>query len=95
MAKWRRSGLSARAYAAQEGLKASTLSWWSWKLQRDGEEEELALLPVEVLDDEGAPTAKYDEGWELVTASGDRLRGPAPLSPKLAGALVTALVKSR
>jgi hypothetical protein len=33
---WRASGLTAGAFAAREGLSASTLLWWSSKLKRDG-----------------------------------------------------------
>lgn len=29
---WKKSGLSAGEFAAREGLSASSLSWWSWKL---------------------------------------------------------------
>lgn len=30
--RWGDSGLSAKEYAAQTGLKASTLSYWKWRL---------------------------------------------------------------
>jgi hypothetical protein len=32
VARWRRSGLTAKEFSAREGLNASTLSFWSWKL---------------------------------------------------------------
>jgi transposase len=32
VARWRRSGLSAKEFAAREGFNASTLTFWSWKL---------------------------------------------------------------
>jgi hypothetical protein len=35
--RWKDSGLSAKEYAAETGLKASTLSYWSWKLRTSGE----------------------------------------------------------
>ncbi|HUO66746.1 MAG TPA: IS66 family insertion sequence element accessory protein TnpB [Gammaproteobacteria bacterium] len=35
--RWKDSGLSAKQYAAETGLKASTLSYWSWKLRASGE----------------------------------------------------------
>ena len=35
--RWRDSGLSAKEYAAETGLKASTLSYWSWKLRASDE----------------------------------------------------------
>lgn len=34
---WKKSGLSCAEYSKQEGLKASTLSWWTWKLRDAGE----------------------------------------------------------
>ena len=33
---WRSSGMTSKAYAAEHGLKAKTLLWWSSKLKRDG-----------------------------------------------------------
>jgi len=32
-----RSGLSIRAFAAREGLKAGSLSFWKWKLAQQGQ----------------------------------------------------------
>ena len=31
--RWKDSGLSAKEFAAQTGLNASTLTYWSWKLR--------------------------------------------------------------
>jgi len=33
--RWRDSGLSAKEYAAETGLKASTLSYWKWRLKSE------------------------------------------------------------
>lgn len=30
--RWRRSGLTAKQYAAKAGLNPSTLTYWSWRL---------------------------------------------------------------
>ena len=35
VAQWRASGETAAVFAAREGIKQSTLRWWSSKLQRD------------------------------------------------------------
>jgi hypothetical protein len=35
--RWKASGLPAEAFAAREGTSAATLSWWRWRLARDGE----------------------------------------------------------
>jgi hypothetical protein len=32
VARWRDSGLTAKEFAAREGLKTATLSFWRWKL---------------------------------------------------------------
>lgn len=33
--RWRRSGLSAQRFAAREGVRAATLTWWRWRLTQD------------------------------------------------------------
>jgi transposase len=33
--RWRDSGLTAKEFAAETGLKASSLSYWKWKLSTD------------------------------------------------------------
>lgn len=33
--RWKDSGLSAKAFASETGLKATSLTFWSWKLRRD------------------------------------------------------------
>jgi hypothetical protein len=92
VAGWRRSGLSAKAYASGRGLKASTLAWWAWKLRREKVEPTTALVPVEVVHDLDADVA---EEWEVVTVEGHRLRGDGALTPVLAAAIVAALVGAR
>ena len=91
---WRRSGKTAAGYARRRGFKAATLSWWAWKLERDGildRAAEVELVEV-VATDVGA---QPDAGWELVTAEGHRLRGSAAMSGELAEALVRAVVEGR
>jgi hypothetical protein len=34
--RWRDSGLTAKEFASETGVKASTLSFWGWKLRADG-----------------------------------------------------------
>ena len=34
--RWRDSGLSAKEFAAETGLKPSTLSYWKWRLKSEG-----------------------------------------------------------
>jgi hypothetical protein len=52
-ARWRRlitaqekSGLTAREFAATQGMAAATLYWWRSKLRRDGTK----LVPVQVVE---------------------------------------------
>ena len=33
--RWRDSGLTAKEFASETGLKASTLSYWKWRLSAD------------------------------------------------------------
>jgi hypothetical protein len=61
--------IDVAAYARRRGLKASTLSWWAWKLAQ-GEaprRAELTLVPLVVEEEASADPAV---GWEVLTASG-------------------------
>jgi hypothetical protein len=40
--RWKASGLTAGAFAAREGIAPATLSWWRWRLAREGERIEKA-----------------------------------------------------
>lgn len=94
--RWRRSGLTGREYARERGLKVTTLSWWAWKLRRDGQAgtvDAVTLLPVEVVDEEALTSAGV--AWEVITAAGDRMRGDGTVAPELAAALVGALMERR
>jgi hypothetical protein len=35
--RWQDSGLTAREFASEMGLKATTLSYWKWRLKRESE----------------------------------------------------------
>jgi transposase len=37
--RWQDSGLSAREFAQETGLTASSLSFWKWRLKKDAESE--------------------------------------------------------
>jgi transposase len=71
---WKRSGLTAREFARQRGVKAGTLSWWNWRLGVDecaGASGRGPGLVAVKLDDKGEGG---DSAWELSTARGDVLR---------------------
>lgn len=38
----RRSGLTTEEFARREGVSARTLTWWRWRLARDGEQRSAA-----------------------------------------------------
>jgi hypothetical protein len=75
MARWRASGLSARAFADEAGIPETRL--WYWKRRASGTEVP-AFVPVQVVADESARGASC---FELVLADGRRLLIP----PDLAG----------
>jgi hypothetical protein len=37
--RWKESGLTAREFASETGLKATTLSHWKWRVKRESEPE--------------------------------------------------------
>lgn len=43
VSRYERSGLTAKAFAAREGLSARSLSWWKWKLGSEARGETEAL----------------------------------------------------
>lgn len=51
---WKRSGLTAKAFATAHGLNASSLSCWSWKLR--AEERKEAAAPRRKVGASGEPT---------------------------------------
>lgn len=34
--RWKESGLTAKEFAAEVGISARSLSWWSWRIGHDG-----------------------------------------------------------
>ncbi len=55
VAGWRRSGQTARIYAAVHGLSAGTLKWWSSRLGQDVAPASVALVRVERVPPVAAP----------------------------------------
>ncbi len=78
VAAWRSSGMTARAYCAQEGHAVSSLYLWASKLRRHGERKELrsdVKLARVVREKLAAPAAIVIELGELrvsVSADADR-----------------------
>ncbi len=85
MAAWRRSGQTARTYAARVGVSAASLHRWSSLLR--GRETSAGRL-VEVASDAGEAAW----AWELELATGT-LRSRAALEATTARAIVEALAR--
>src|SRR3954469_1322590 len=74
LARWRRSGLSVRAFCRAEGVSEPSFYWWRRKLDQ-ADQKEPAFLPVHVVTDETEGPATG--GIEIVLANGRCLRvGP-------------------
>ena len=93
---WRRSGRSARVFAAQQGISETTL--FNWARGIDGasraERTDPAVQLVEVVPVD-APEATV-EGWTWeVETRGGILRGRGALGADAIGAIVDALGRAR
>ncbi|HTP28416.1 MAG TPA: hypothetical protein VMK12_22515 [Anaeromyxobacteraceae bacterium] len=73
-----RSGLSIRTFAAREGLKAGSLSFWKWKLaqrgQWNGRAQAEGMAPVQFVELTARPAAPARVGFEVVLSSGRMVR---------------------
>src|SRR4051795_3281535 len=74
LARWRRSGLSVRAFCQAEGVSEPSFYAWRRKLDQ-GDHKKPAFLPVHVITEGAAEPAKG--GIEIVLTNGRCLRvGP-------------------
>jgi transposase-like protein len=87
----KRSGLTARAYAAREGLSASTLSWWSSQLGRGTRAERGSAKPVALEVQLGGVRGEQGAGLIEVELEGAVVRLPAGTEPQYIAALVRSL----
>jgi hypothetical protein len=75
-----RSGLSIRTFAAREGLKPGSLSFWKWKLAQQGRNGRAGATPVaplqfvELTTGEAPKPAPTCAGFEVVLSSGRMVR---------------------
>jgi hypothetical protein len=95
VARWRDSGLSAREFAAEVGINAGTLGWWSSRL-RQGEEGEVASGPRRRRRGRGeraapAATTTAPVKWlEVVGVDGQSAQGQSAAAPTPVFELVVA-----
>ena len=80
--RWGDSGLSAKEYASQTGLKASTLSYWKWRL---GSERRGSVGPDQGRLSKGRSAVAIAPRFVEVTAVA--APQPAPLTLELPGAI--------
>ena len=90
--RWDKSGLSAAAFAAREGLAVKQLLWWRWKLRTapvaPAAATPLSFLPVHVVD-RATPPATASAPIEIVLPNGRIVRVPPGFDPALLGHVLT------
>lgn len=94
-----RSGLSIRTFAAQEGLKAGSLSFWKWKLARERGRlaEAASVAPLKFVELTvatpvvSAPAAVF----EVLLRSGRTVRVPGGFDASELGRLMAVLEEAR
>jgi hypothetical protein len=95
--KWKRSGLTAKAFAAQAGISASSLAWWRWKLGAEAKSKNRhrrrtpTVEPLSFVEVPQAAMSAMEGAIELELPSGVRVRVPAGFDPSALARLVAAL----
>lgn len=95
--EWRRSGLTAKAFATRHRIKPTTLAWWKWKLGSEpapkasrGASE--ALTPLTFVE---MTAPLRGEPLEVVLPSGVRIRVPVDFDAVALGRLLDVLGEHR
>jgi transposase len=78
IARWKRSGLSVRAFCGAESLNPMTFYWWRRELGRR-DQPQPAFLPMHVLAEMTEPSTV---GIEVVLANGRSVRVSAGFDPR-------------
>ena len=95
---WKASGLSAAQFADEQGLQASSLAKWQWRIRRESKRPSEAgaprLVQVSVADLMGTGDTSTGR-WELTTIEGHRLRVLTPMAGAELDVLLGALVHGR
>lgn len=74
--RWKRSGLTAPAFAAREGLDPGQLSWWKWHLKARAAHHATVIVPVHVVPARRSAVVSESGASpiEIVLPSGAQLR---------------------
>ena len=97
--RWSDSGLTAKEYAAEIGIKAHTLSWWKWRLSSGAPAQGRrrrarraratgAGTPLTFVE---MATAAAPEALEVVLPSSVRIRVPSTFDGSTLGRLLDVL----
>ena len=93
--QWRRSGLTAKAFARSAGVNAGSLTHWVWRLERDARRASVAGqaggAPLAAALVELTAAGGADARFELELGSGWRLRIPATFDAAALARLLTVL----
>jgi hypothetical protein len=83
--RWKASGLTARAFAAREGLNARTLSWCASRLRGESQSQSSFVDVTSLVTPPATPSL------EVVVRDSVRVRVSAGFDPDLLRAVVAAL----
>ena len=73
VARWKRSGKTAAAFALEEGLNVHTLRWWNGRLDSlQGETREVELVPLQITQSEAL--SSRNASIEITTERGHVVR---------------------
>ena len=99
--QWRRSGLTAKAFAGSVGVNAGTLTYWAWRLGREkrvtgaARYRRRAVAPPAAAFVELTTAGGTDSRFELELGNGRRVRIPASFEPAVLERLLTVLEAAR
>jgi hypothetical protein len=97
VAKWRESGLTSTAYAAEAGVNAKTLAYWAWRLGRQRHEtsgkakRRKRQERVEFVELVQPPPGTASLQVEVVLGNGTTLRVPVGFDEETVGRLLRLL----
>jgi hypothetical protein len=89
IALWRKSGLTARKFAAKAGLNAGTLTYWKYALGKEARLVSDRKTKFPLIEMRGS--VGRDDRFELELAGGRRLRVPATFEAEALRRLLAVL----